>query len=192
MVEPTSDLARKTLDWVDTLWNQRWTSGGYPRYNVSSEPDPPGPWPIASLLLARAYAETRNADKVWRVVDWLSSIHGGKSGGYFERYGPSITPPAPPVGICGWVWAEMAMLVCENMLGVRPDIDTLTIRPNLLEGLNEMKGDFRIRGVKARLVVKRAVAEPFVLVNGTKGALHNGAARITYPSAGSLNIEMNV
>ncbi|MEO8167208.1 MAG: hypothetical protein ABI623_03115, partial [bacterium] len=54
MIDPSSELAKNTLAWVDTLWNQRWTTGGYARYNVSSEPDPPAPWPIASLFLARA------------------------------------------------------------------------------------------------------------------------------------------
>ena len=34
-------------------WNQAWTDGGYGRYHTSSEPDSPGPWPFASLFVAR-------------------------------------------------------------------------------------------------------------------------------------------
>ncbi len=192
MIDPTSALAHKTLEWVDSLWNQRWTSGGYPRYDVSSEPDPPGAWPVASLFLARAYAETRNAEKVWRVIDWLNSIHGGKSGGYFERYGPSITPPAPPVGIVGWAWAEMAMLLCENIAGVRPELDALVLRPNLIDGLDEIKGSFDIRGIKTHLILKRTSEQPYAIVNGKRVAMQNGTLTMKYPSGGSLKIEMNV
>jgi len=193
MVDASSPLALKTLEWVETLWNQRWTSGGYPRYDVSSEPDPGAPWPIASLLLARAYAEARNSEKVWRVLNWLNSINGGKSGGFFERYGPSITPPAPPVGIVGWAWSEIVSLVCENIMGVRPGFDNLVLHPNLLEGLNEMKGEFRVRGIKTEVVLKRtSMPSPFAIVNGKKVTVQNGTLTLKYPSSGSLTIEMNV
>ncbi|MBI5473959.1 MAG: hypothetical protein HY961_16595 [Ignavibacteriae bacterium] len=192
MVDPSSALARKTLEWVDTLWNQRWTTGGYPRYNVSSEPDPPGAWPVASLFLARAYAEVRNSEKVWRVVDWLNTVHGGKSGGLFERYGPSITPPAPPVGIVGWAWAETICLVCENIMGVRPDLDKLVLRPNLLEGITEMNGKFKIRGVDVDVLLRRSAERPAASVNGKKADVQNGTLTLRYPSAGSLKIEMSV
>lgn len=192
MVDASSPLAVKTLEWVETLWNQRWTSGGYPRYDVSSEPDPGAPWPIASLLLARAYAEARNSEKVWRVLNWLNSINGGKSGGFFERYGPGITPPAPPVGIVGWAWSEIVSLVCENIMGVRPGLDNLVLRPNLLEGLNEMKGEFRIRGIKTEVVLKRTSEPPFATINSKRIAMQNGALTLKYPVRGSLKIEMNV
>ena len=192
MIDPSSELSQKTLDWVEKLWNQRWTTGGYSRYNVSSEPDPPAPWPIASLFLARAYAEARNSEKVWRVLNWLNSINGGKSGGFFERYGPGITPPAPPVGIVGWAWAEIVSLVVENIMGVRPGLDSLVIRPNLLDDVNEMNARFSVRGIGVTLSLKKAVAEPSVRVNNRPGIMKNGAFTMKYPSGGSLKIEMNV
>ncbi len=192
MIDPSGELARKTLDWVETLWNQRWSTGGYARYDVSSEPDPPAPWPIASLFMARAYAEARNSEKVWRVVNWLTSVNGGKSGGFFERYGPGITPPAPPVGIVGWAWAEIVSLLLENVMGVRPGLDALVIRPNLLTGLNEMNASFSVRGIAVNLSLKKAVGEPSVRVNNKPGVLKNGVLELKYPSRGSLKIEMNV
>ncbi len=192
MIDPSSELSKKTLDWVESLWNQRWTTGGYSRYDVSSEPDPPAPWPIASLFLARAYAETGNSEKVWRVLNWLTSVNGGKSGGFFERYGPSITPPAPPVGVVGWAWAEIASLVVENIMGVRPGLDSLVIRPNLLDGVNEMKTRFSVRGVAVTLSLKKAAGEPSVRVNNNPGIIKDGAFTMKYPSGGSLTIEMNI
>jgi hypothetical protein len=192
MVDPSSDLARKTLDWVDALWNQRWTFGGYSRYNVSSEPDPPAPWPMSSLFLARAYAEAGDSEKVWRIVNWLNTIHGGKSGGFFERYGPSITPPAPPVGIVGWTWSEIISLVCENIMGVRPGLANFVLRPNMIDGINEMDGKFNIRGTNVSILLKRAVKQPSASVNGRKVDMKDGTLTATYPSRGSLNIEMNI
>lgn len=192
IVDPSSNLAHKTLEWVDSLWNQRWTFGGYSRYDVSSEPDPPAPWPVASLFLARAYAEARNSEKVWRIVNWLNSINGGKSGGFFERYGPGITPPAPPVGIVGWAWSEIVSLICENIMGVRPGLDKLVLRPNLIEGLNEMRGEFRIRGINTHVVLKRTSEPPFAIVNGKMVVMQNGTLTMKYPSGDSLKIEMNV
>ena len=60
IISPDSPLASLTLDSVEKLWNQAWKDGGYGRYDISSEPDSPGPWPIASLFIARSYAETGN------------------------------------------------------------------------------------------------------------------------------------
>ena len=35
-IDPKSDLAVNTLKWIEQMWNQRWSGGGYPRYNVTS------------------------------------------------------------------------------------------------------------------------------------------------------------
>ena len=56
LADPAGPLAAGTLRWIEQLWNQRWDSGGYPRYNATSEDNPPASWPIASMLVARAYA----------------------------------------------------------------------------------------------------------------------------------------
>ncbi len=102
-LDPHSETAKKTLAYMENLWNQRWDFGGYARYNTDSEPDPPGPWPIATLLVARAALEAGDHDRVWKALQWVAGIHGGRAGAWFERYGPSITPPAPPVSDRGLV-----------------------------------------------------------------------------------------
>jgi hypothetical protein len=63
-IDPKSDLARRTLADIETLWNQRWEAGGYGRYHVTSEPDSPGPWPFPSMFVARAYLEAGDDEKV--------------------------------------------------------------------------------------------------------------------------------
>jgi GH15 family glucan-1,4-alpha-glucosidase len=181
MVDPRSGLARATMDAMERLWNQRWQIGGYARYNTDSEPDPPAPWPFASLFIARAYAELRDSDKVWRVLRWLADVHGGRSGGWFERYGPSITPPAPPVCMVGWNWAEVALLVVRHLMGFRPGQKSLTVSPFLLEGISGMSSGFRVRGSEVKLKLSRGTGAPSARVNGRAATLKQGRLEIPYP-----------
>jgi hypothetical protein len=155
-VDPKGELARGTLAHVEALWNQGWEGGGYGRYHASSEPDSPGAWPFASLFVARAYAEARESEKVWRVLRWLAGTPGGASGAWFENDGPRIAPPYPQVGFTPWTWAEMITLFVHHLLGVRPDARGLTLRPFLLEGLEGMNASVTVRGHRLSLSVRRA------------------------------------
>jgi hypothetical protein len=191
-VEPQSEVARNTLQWMDVLWNQQWTHGGYSRYNTTSEPDPPGPWPIASLFVARAAIEIGDDERAWRAIDWVASIHGGKSGGWFERYGPSITPPAPPVSVVGWAWAEVVLMTVHHLMGFRPNLRNIVIRPRLLKGLDHLHSAFVVRGSNVDVTVKRS-AKPAATVNGVQADVHDGALTLAYPSKGSqTNVVLEV
>jgi len=181
MIDPKGGLSRNTLADLETLWNQRWDFGGYSRYNTDSEPDPPAPWPFASLFMARAYAEAGDSEKVWRVLRWLRTIHGGRSGGWFERYGPSITPPAPPVCIVGWTHAEITALIVHHLLGFRPGLHDLVIRPRLLDGLDRMSRTFAFRDMEVHLTVERATGTPSATVNGKSVAMEGGMLKLPYP-----------
>ncbi len=155
MVEATSPLAQATLASMEELWNQQWDIGGYGRYHVSSEPDSPGPWPFASLFVARAYAEAGNGEKVWRVLKWLDSVPGGKAGAWFEFYGPRPSPPCPQVGVIPWTWAEMLLLLMHHVLGFRPGADGFLLRPRLLPGMERIEGQIPLRGSHVHIVVQR-------------------------------------
>jgi len=134
-VDPGSPVARRTLDSVEPLWNQQWADGGYGRYNVTSEPDSPGGWPFASIFVARAAIETGMPDRAWRVLRWLDTVTGAPAGSWFEFYGPRPSPPYPQVGIIPWTWSEMLALLVEQVLGIRPEVEGLRVRPRLLPGL---------------------------------------------------------
>jgi hypothetical protein len=167
---------------MDILWNQRWDFGGYARYNTDSEPDPPGPWPIATMLVARAALESGDHERVWRALNWVSGVHGGLSGAWFERYGPSITPPAPPVCIVGWAWAEIELFFVHHMLGFRPDLEGILIRPKLPTGVDHVASTFTIRGARVDVEVLRGTAAGAV-VDGKHASLSDGAVRVPYPRA---------
>lgn len=158
-IDPAGPVARRTLRSLETLWNQRWTGGGYGRYHVTSEPDSPGPWPFPSLFVARASFEAGNDRNVRRVLDWLGRVQGSRAGSWFEFYGPRPVPPYPQVGIVPWVWGEMLFLVIHHMLGVRPSEKTLRFRPRLLHGLPWVKASLRFRGGRLDILVRRACGD---------------------------------
>jgi hypothetical protein len=191
-IDPQSEIARNTLQWMDVLWNQQWTHGGYSRYNTTSEPDPPGPWPIASLFVARAAIEIGDDERAWRAIEWVASIHGGKSGGWFERYAPSITPPAPPVSVVGWTWAEVVLMMVHHLMGFRPNLKNIVIRPRLIKGLDHLHSTFVVRGSDIDVTVKRS-ATPSATVNGVRADVHDGSLTLAYPKKGSrTNVVMEV
>lgn len=191
VVEPTNPISLKTLESLEVLWNQRWTNGGYARYHVTSEPDSPGPWPFASLFVARAYFEAGNDEKVWRVLRWLQNVQGGKAGAWFELYGDRPVPPLPPVGIIPWTWAELSMFFMHHLFGVRPEPDVLILRPRLLAGLSTMDTQTRIRGKSLRLSVTKSDKEPFAVVNGKRQELKDGALRLPLPK-NEVKVEINL
>ncbi|NIR51451.1 hypothetical protein GWO43_22995 [candidate division KSB1 bacterium] len=155
-IDPTSDLAKKTLEHIEGLWNQKWQGGGYGRYNVTSEPDSAGPWPFPSLFIARAYVEMGEDEKVWRILKWLNSAPGSKSGAWFEFYGPRPVPPYPQVGIIPWTWAEQLILFVHHILGIRPAWDKLLIRPRLLSGVEHGEASIRLRNIRVNLHLQKA------------------------------------
>ena len=150
-IDPKSVLAKKTLEHIEELWNQRWQNGGYGRYNVSSEPDSPGPWPFPSMFIARAYFEMEEDEKVWRILNWLNSVSGSKSGSWFEFYGPRPVPPYPQIGLVPWMWAEQLIFFIHHVLGIRPTWNKLLIRPRLLSGIQNGEAAIRIRHCRLKV-----------------------------------------
>jgi hypothetical protein len=185
MIDPRGEIARATLEGMEVLWNQSWTHGGYSRYNTTSEPDPPAPWPLAAAYLARAFVESGMDAKAWRALRWLNDIHGGKAGAWFERMGPSITPPAPPVSVIGWVWAELTMLFVHHIAGIRPGIDRLTVRPRLIDGVPGLTASTAVRGGRVELAVRRGGGPPTAKVNGKPAEVVNGEINVPYPASGA-------
>lgn len=185
-VDPRGPVAAETVRAMDRLWNQRWEHGGYARYNTDSEPDPPGPWPIATMLIARAALEGGDHDRVWKSLNWVAGIHGGKSGGWFERYGASITPPAPPVSTVGWVWAEIVVFVIHHLMGFQPELKEIVLQPRLLSGLDSLTTRFSVRGGAVDYTLERGEAARAVL-NGREIPFTDGMARIPFPARGKVS-----
>ncbi len=156
-IPPESPVAIATMDSLEVLWNQSWNGGGYGRYHVSSEADSAGPWPFASLFLARAYVEMGDHEKVWRILNWMQTVPGAQSGSWFEFYGQRIAPPYPQVGVTPWTWGEMLVLFVHHIIGLRPEMDYFSIRPKLLPGIDKIEAIFPLRNFKLNLTITKAL-----------------------------------
>ncbi len=190
LVDAKSELSLKTLESLEHLWNQRWDYGGYARYDVTSEPDSPGPWPFATMFIARAYHEAGNYEKVWRALNWLASVQGYNAGSWYEFYGDRPTPPLPPVGIVVWTWGELMMYFIHHLLGIRPGKDHVTIRPRLLPGLDWVKGKVMLHNHEVSYNFIRTDKEPFALVDGTRQELMDGTLLIPIPQK-NISVEIH-
>ena len=190
IVDGISDASKKTLEAVEKLWNQRWTTGGYGRYDVTSEPDSPGAWPFASLFIARAYAAAGDGPKVQRVLEWLSTIQGGKGGGWFEFYGERSVPPLPPVGIVVYTWSEMLALFVRDLMGFRPEGDKLIVRPLLIAGITDYKATVRVRETMIAVTIKAGA--PSAKMNGNSLAIKNGEISIPFPLEEKVTLEITL
>lgn len=188
MIDAESSLSLKTLEWIEGLWNQRWKIGGYERYNSSSEPEPPGPWPIASLLIAEAYWEAGNFEKSLRVVNWLNEINGHMSGGWFEYYPEGH----PSIGIIEWAWMECVRLAVDHILGVRPQLDKLVIRPRLSPDMDNVRAHIRVREMHLDLSINGSSSENSARADSRKLEFRNGELNMPYAGGGKMNVEINI
>jgi len=184
-IDPFGELARNTLDRIEELWSQWWPGGGYGRYHASSEPDSPGAWPFASVFVARAYLESGEYRKAMRILRWLLGTPGGIAGAWFENDGPRIAPPYPQVGVPPWTWAELVTLFVHHLLGVRPDAGGITLRPRLMEGVEEMTASLRVRDRHLTLSVRRSLSgeAPRASVDGKETPWSPKGVRIPLPSS---------
>jgi len=178
MIPPRSPLARRTFKSLEKLWNQDWKTGGYGRYDVSSEPDSPGGWPFASLFVARAAVEAGDDAKVWRILRWLGAVPGANAGTWFEFYGRRLAPPFPQVGIVVWNWAELIVLYVQHILGVQPQEAGLRLRPRLLRGVRGADATFVLRGKRLTLRVGRKSGRGRATFRTTAKVLRTGPGEL--------------
>jgi hypothetical protein len=132
LIDAKSDIALQTIAECEKLWSQAWDGGGYGRYDVSGEPDSPGPWALATMFMASAQLEAGDMKKAMRSLEWLIE-KAGASGVWKEFYGERPTPPLPPTGILVWAWAEYITLFVKHILGVKFNGETLTSNARLVD-----------------------------------------------------------
>jgi hypothetical protein len=173
-----SELARRTLDDLEALWNTRWSDGGYDRYHTSTQPDQPGPWPFATTFILRAQHEARLFDRSRRSLEWLNTMAGGRTGAWFEEI-PSIRSLNQSCGIVCWTSGEVALFVVRHYLGVRFEGERLVIRPALYPGSPPVVADLRFRAGRLRLEIDGSGPIRGARVNGRRvKADPDGALRL--------------
>jgi hypothetical protein len=167
IIDPKSDLSLCTLDKLESLWNARWSFGGYERYQSSSQQDQPGPWCFATAFIARAQQDAALYDRSRRALQWLLDIQGGNSGAWFEEI-PLIRSQVPSAGIVPWASAEIATFTVRDWLGVRFDDNDLIIRPNLFPQDKGVTAELRFRSSRLTLEIDKSGEVSYALVDGKK------------------------
>jgi len=153
LIDPRSSLARKTLDDLEQLWNSRWFGGGYERYNSSSQQDTPGPWPFASCFILRALHDAALYERSRRVLEWLNSVQGGRTGFWFEEI-PTLQSNTKYCGLIPWTSGEIALFTVRHVLGVRFEGARVVIKPALYPGNGSASADLRFRQGRLRLRIE--------------------------------------
>lgn len=171
LVDPSSDLARATMERLRVLWSSTGT-GGYARYNIASDPDSPGPWAFATAFMAAAEIEIQDEERYKETIGWLLDA-AGRGGSWFEYYGER-RPPYPPIGIIVWGWAQFILLVAKHIVGISVTADTIRVAPKMI-GIEHMArfGEHRIR-----ISVQGLNA---ALLDGAPLELAAGTATIPFP-----------
>ncbi len=123
-----------------------------------------------------------------RVIDWLAGINGGLSGGWFEYYPEGH----PTVGLIGWNWAENVRFMIDHVIGVRPKLDKLVIRPRLGAGIDAVKSRVNVRGMSLDLTLTRSGSSDSASVNKKSIELHDGQLVLPYQRGGNLSIDINI
>lgn len=152
LLDGRSDLARKTLDQLEELWNARWSDGGYDRYHTSGQPDQPGPWSFATCFILRAQHEAGQFERSRRSLEYLNTVQGGRAGAWFEEI-PSVRSLTRSCGVLPWTSGEIALFVVRHYLGVRFENGAPVIRPALYPGSPPVTADLRFRQGRLRLEI---------------------------------------
>jgi len=168
LVDARSELARRTLEDLDHLWNARWSGGGYDRYNTSSQPDQPGPWPFATCFILRAEHEAGLFDRSRRSLEWLNTVQGGRVGFWFEEI-PSVRSQSRTAGIIPWTSGELALFVVRSLLGVRFEGRSVVLRPALYPGSPAVTADLRFRTGRLRIEIDGPGPITGATINGVDG-----------------------
>ncbi len=165
IVNPESRLARHTLNELQGLWDARWSFGGYDRYNTSSEPDQPGPWPSATYIILRAQQAAGMYKRSRRTLQWLYNVQGGHTGAYFEEI-PLNRHQEFKDGLLPLSSAEAALFTVRSWLGVEFKHGQVVIKPNLYPGTGHV--DAKLRYKKSHIYLRIESAGPVeeALVNG--------------------------
>lgn len=193
LVDPKSRLARNTLEELQQLWNSRWSTGGYDRYNTSSQPDQPGAWIFATEFMLNAEQEAGMYGLSRRSLDWLSSVQGGHTGAYFEEI-PVIRAQEFSAGILPWCSAEIGTFVVKHWLGIRFVNGHLVIKPNLFPGSKKVAANLRFRKSRIKLVIDGEGRVKEALINGSVVKPDKDGAIVvpTDFNGGSIRIEVGV
>lgn len=134
LMDPREEVSANTAAEIWKLWNQDWSFGGLERYSVFADCDreTAGPWFLASMMAARAFALQDDYAKVSKIIRWTDREFLGC--GWSERISrahPEDDPYRYIHEVLNWPGGEYLMLVYRESAGLYPTPGGLTVRPHL-------------------------------------------------------------
>lgn len=146
LVDPSSDLAKRTLVRMEALWNDEWDFGGYGLQNANSEISKAGAWFMSFYMITQAAVEAENWDTVTRNIKWV--MNTADSGGYmWWEYRDADPDRQIDHGVIPWLsFGEAVTLLVRNILGFQPLPDGVLIRPRLIPGKGPVSASLRVGG----------------------------------------------
>ena len=165
LIDPHSELAKRSLDKLENIWNARWYGGGYERYHSSSQLDQPGPWTFGTAFIARAQHDAMMYERSRRSLQWLYDIQGGNAGAWFEEM-PLNRSQISSCGIVPWTSAEVTSFVVRHWLGITFSDNFIIIKPNLYPGTTSVSADLRFRKGKLKIGMEKDGKKTLFKVNG--------------------------
>ena len=189
LVDPKSDLARKTLNELEKIWNQRWSFGGYERYNSSSQGDAPGPWPFATTFIMRAQHEAGQLGMSRRSLEWLYNNAGGRTGAWFEEI-PILSTEAYFSGLIPWTSAEVSYFIVHHIMGIKFIGEHMVIKPALYAETSPLHASLRFRKDRIEMDINGSGSVSYAIINNKK-VTPNKNGEIAVPkefSGGSIKI----
>jgi hypothetical protein len=172
LIDPHSELAKRSLDKLENIWNARWYGGGYERYHSSSQLDQPGPWTFGTAFIARAQHDAMMLDRSRRSLQWLYDIQGGNAGAWFEEM-PLNLSQISSCGIVPWTSAEVISFVVRHWLGIRFSDNFIIIKPNLYPGTTSLSADLRLRTGRLKIGIEQDGKRAVLKVNGKEVTANN-------------------
>ena len=168
LVEPNSALATKTLDEIEKLRNQRWSGGGYGRYDATSEINMPGPWGIAGALVLRGQHAGGMLHRSRSTLEWFRTVQGGNGGLYYEEMPLLAGSQQNWLGLVTWPTGELPYFVVRHYLGVRFQDGRVAIRLTVYPNSPPIKADLRFHQGRLKLKIPGSGPYRFAEVNGKR------------------------
>ena len=109
-----------------------------------------GPLPV---VLSCARCTTRVCMRSRRVLEWLDSVQGGRTGFWFEEI-PVLRSNTKFCGIIPWTSGEIALFTVRHVLGIRFEGSRVVIRPALYPQSPPVSADLRFRKGRLRLRIE--------------------------------------
>jgi cellobiose phosphorylase len=96
------------------------------------------------------------------------------------------------VGVVNWTWYEILSLFTLDVVGFRPQLYRLEIKPRLLSGIDVIRSRFKVRDTLVDLTLRRSTDVTAARVNGKETATQQGSLVIPYPVKGTTTIEFTI